>query len=159
MHLLRCIQWASYLIVLCIWIYTASHFSILPSIIPTHFGANGLADGYGEKNDLWILPIIATIVLFVFDGMIKSRTKLNNPEKNISLQHNSIFERILLSLRVLQINILLSFFYIIYVSISSAAEKNPSLGIWFLPTFLFAILIPTVFLCKHSITYKKNETN
>ncbi len=34
--------------------------SELPRLIPTHFGLNGNADGYGPKSSIWFLPGITT---------------------------------------------------------------------------------------------------
>lgn len=48
----------------CIWLWTfcIRAYTILPETIPTHFNFKGVADGYGSKATLFILPSIATAI-------------------------------------------------------------------------------------------------
>lgn len=48
----------------CIWLWTfcVRAYTILPEAIPTHFNFKGVADGYGSKATLFILPSIATAI-------------------------------------------------------------------------------------------------
>lgn len=43
----------------------------LPSIIPVHF-ANGIADDYGRKIQIFLFPILQVLITF-FDGTRKSK--------------------------------------------------------------------------------------
>ena len=44
------------------WILSIICFSDLPESIPTHFNGAGKADGFGEKINFFVLPIIGTIL-------------------------------------------------------------------------------------------------
>jgi uncharacterized membrane protein len=44
------------------WAWLLYHYSMLPEKIPTHFNFAGEADGFGNKKDLFILAISATIL-------------------------------------------------------------------------------------------------
>ena len=48
------------------WILAILSFPDLPESIPTHFNAAGEADGFGEKTNIFVLPIVGTIL---FIGM------------------------------------------------------------------------------------------
>ncbi len=48
-------------VVVAIWAVVSFYYAKLPEIIPIHFNANGIADGYGSKNHILLLPIIATV--------------------------------------------------------------------------------------------------
>ncbi|MEI6228836.1 MAG: DUF1648 domain-containing protein [Candidatus Saccharibacteria bacterium] len=58
------------LLALTSWIITIYFWDKLPSIIPTHFGISGAADGWAEKSlfSVFLLPSIQTIItgLFIF---------------------------------------------------------------------------------------------
>ena len=47
--------------------FTAFHYSDLPTKIPIHYNAAGVPDGYGEKQDVWALPLIA---IALFGGLL-----------------------------------------------------------------------------------------
>ncbi|MBT8253336.1 MAG: DUF1648 domain-containing protein, partial [Bacteroidia bacterium] len=51
-------------LLLLIWGYTLTHYFDLPETIPVHFNAEGVADDYGNKAVIWILPAIATFLYF-----------------------------------------------------------------------------------------------
>ena len=50
-----------WLIVALNFILVAVFFLNLPETIPTHFNIKGIADGYGNKNDIWMLPLLNLI--------------------------------------------------------------------------------------------------
>ena len=41
-----------------ITVWVACRYTALPDKIPTHYGADGVIDGYGNKSAIWILIII-----------------------------------------------------------------------------------------------------
>lgn len=48
----------------CIWLWTfcVRAYTILPETIPTHFNFKGVADDFGSKATIFILPSIATAI-------------------------------------------------------------------------------------------------
>ena len=41
----------------------------LPEVIPIHYGANGLPDGFGPKSSLWALAFIGGLLFGVLQGI------------------------------------------------------------------------------------------
>ena len=49
------------------FILVAVFFLNLPDTIPTHFNIKGVADGYGNKNNIWSLPILNLVLYFALN--------------------------------------------------------------------------------------------
>ncbi len=62
----KAIELLASIAVLGIWFVTLSNYMALPKIIPIHYNLNGVADGFGNKANILLLPIIATLM---FIGM------------------------------------------------------------------------------------------
>lgn len=62
----KAIELLSWISIMAIWLLTIISYTNLPDIIPTHYNAEGDADGFGGKRMILIEPIIAT---FIFFGM------------------------------------------------------------------------------------------
>ena len=67
----KVIEITSWALLIGIWVLAILNFSDLPETIPTHYNGAGEADGFGEKTNIFVLPVIGTIL---FIGM----TILNN---------------------------------------------------------------------------------
>lgn len=52
----------AFFISLCSWLYVIIEYHDLPSEIPTHFNINGKIDGHGNKNILWYVMGMLTVV-------------------------------------------------------------------------------------------------
>ena len=44
------------------WILAALYYRDLPDTIVTHYNFSGLADGYGSKKMIFVMPGIATVI-------------------------------------------------------------------------------------------------
>ncbi len=62
----KVIELLAWIAVLGIWIITLSNYMALPKTIPIHYNLHGEADGFGNKANILLLPIIATLM---FIGM------------------------------------------------------------------------------------------
>ena len=57
-RLVRIIDLLCGLLLIGITIWVACRYAALPDKIPTHYGADGGIDGYGNKSAIWILIVI-----------------------------------------------------------------------------------------------------
>ena len=57
-RLVRIIDLLCGLLLIGITIWVACRYAALPDKIPTHYGADGVIDGYGNKSAIWILIVI-----------------------------------------------------------------------------------------------------
>jgi uncharacterized membrane protein len=124
--------------------YPLVNYSSLPDQIPTHFDASGQPDAFGSKSKLWGLPAIATIcfiglfILNFFPHIFNYPTEIN--ESNAE----SMYRNATRMIRVLNLVIAVSFFYISFRSINTAMGVYSGLGSYFLPIFITATLLPVI---------------
>jgi len=49
-------------------------WAVLPDRIPIHFGLGGLADAWGDKVTIWIMPAVAAIIFAVLTAVSRYHT-------------------------------------------------------------------------------------
>lgn len=59
----RWLDVTSWLFVTLAFAIALSNYSALPQTIPTHFNASGVADDYGSKNTIFLLPVLTFLVV------------------------------------------------------------------------------------------------
>ncbi|HEY5560874.1 MAG TPA: DUF1648 domain-containing protein [Clostridiaceae bacterium] len=121
-----------------IWLLL-KYYKLLPNTIPTHFNAAGVANGYGSKSSIFILPIIAFIICFFLTILSWFPNIFNYPKpitaENADYQYRSARQLMI----IMKTEIIISFTYIEWTSLNAALGKAKGLGLWFLPIFLIAI--------------------
>ena len=122
-----------------IWVYTFLTFNSLPEEIPVHYDLQGTADRYAGKQEIWKLPVIATVIclaifilnrfphIFNYPGEIT----IQNAERNYSAATRM--------LRVLNCLCVLVFLVIVF---SSAGNRD--IGFIIFPVIVLSCLIPMV---------------
>ena len=64
-RLVRIVNWLCGALLIGITIWVACRYAAMPDKIPTHFGADGVIDGYGGKSMIWGLLAIMWIIVLV----------------------------------------------------------------------------------------------
>ena len=132
------------LVLIGFWIFTLFHYNQLPDIIPTHFGAEGKPDGYGEKYTILFLPIIGSLLYIALTILARFPHKMNYTatitEANAEKQYTIMTQM----LRVLKVMMLLVFFVLDYKTIQIALGLPDLFGRWFL-LLLFALVFVPIF--------------
>ena len=54
-------------------------WAVLPDRIPIHFGDRGLADAWGDKVTIWIMPAVAAIIFAVLTAVSRCPHTFNYP--------------------------------------------------------------------------------
>jgi uncharacterized membrane protein len=54
-------------------------WAVLPDRIPIHFGDRGLADAWGDKVTIWIMPAVAAIIFAVLTAVSRYPHTFNYP--------------------------------------------------------------------------------
>ena len=127
----------SFFILIFIWIFTILNYKNLPEIIPVHFGGDGKADGFGSKNSIWMLPILATMIFLLFYYLSRNPdSQLLNLPKNVKT--NPIVSRLIV--QILSLTIISLVATINYGSILTAMNEAGGLNILLMYTLLFVIL-------------------
>jgi uncharacterized membrane protein len=126
------------------WGFNWFHYSALPDVIPTHFGAGGEPDGFGSKVSILGLPVVGTILYLALSVFSRYPHKMNYSvaitEANAAVQYR-IMTRML---RVLKVFLLLIFWALDYKTIQVALHWPDILGKWFL-FLLFVLLFGPLF--------------
>lgn len=127
---------------LCSGIYTFVHYNALPDIIPTHYNGSGKVDGYGGKESLFIMPVIALAMYIGLTFAIRFPHKFNYmteiTEANAAKQY-SITVRML---RVLKLSVVIIFFLIDYATIKASLTNATELGGGFMLLVMSLIFVP-----------------
>lgn len=116
-----------------------SNYSGLPETIPIHFNASGVADGFGKKGMIWLLPAISFVLV---PGMLLlrrwpwiSNVPVEITEENAMYQYGLIVRL----LTFLSAVVSLTFTNIVYDTVSIAHGGISLLGPWFIPAMVVPI--------------------
>jgi len=127
--------------VIAMLVLTAMSFKGLPDRIPTHFNGMGNPDNYGGKGMIWLLPCI-TVVMFTGLSIINLFPFTFNFPVNITEENAPrLYRHAMRSIRILNLMLVLLFFYLTWQTITLAGGKSSGLGFLFLPVSIFAIMI------------------
>lgn len=131
----------AFLILVFIWGFVIFNFKDLPEVVPVHFGGDGKADGFGSKNSIWMLPILATMMFLLFYYLSRnSDSQLLNLPKNVKT--NPPVSRLIV--QILCLTIISMVATITYGSVLTAMDEAGGLNILIMYTLLF-ILLSAVF--------------
>ena len=131
--------------------FTIFSYSDLPEIVPTHFNGEGVADGFGNKIALWLLPLIALVIfigLFFLNKYPHMHNYMVNITEDNALKNYRFSTRIL---RLVNFFCVVLFGFIQYKMIQGAYKESASLGDLFLPIMIGAsIILPIVLIVYQS---------
>lgn len=119
-------------------------WSTIPDQVPGHYNAAGEVDRWGSKYELFILPIIG-VFLWLMMAIFEKFPHIHNYPARINEANAEAFY--ITSRKMLNAtkNICLILFGLILIqSIRVALGWTDSLGIWFLPVFLLATILPAI---------------
>ena len=127
----------------------------LPEIIPTHYNATGKADGFGNKSNILVLPIISTVLFIGLTTLNKYPHIFNYPieitEQNALHQYTNATRM----MRVLKLVIVVIFGLIVFKTIQNVNGNADGLGTWFLPLTMGLIFIPIFYFLINANKKKK----
>ncbi len=141
-------------VLLALWVWTGTSYSSLPDIIPTHFNAAGEADGFGRKESIVGLPLIATLLYIGLTLLNRFPHSFNFPTPitpdNALKQYTNATRMI----RYLKLILVLVFAGISFQTIQQANGTGEGLGFWFLPLTLVLVFMPLVYFVIKSFQTK-----
>ena len=128
-------DWVLEILNLCVLgfllIYPLIYFSELPKTIPVHFNLQGVPDGWGSKNGIWILPCIG-VFLYLLLGLFRSIPHVLNIPVEITSENAELQYRLVTRmLSWLSLLILLIFSILVYKQVQAGFENLMRLGFFF----------------------------
>jgi uncharacterized membrane protein len=153
----KVIEITSWALLIGIWVLAILNFSDLPETIPTHYNGAGEADGFGEKTNIFVLPVIGTI-LFIGMTIVNNYPHIFNYPSTITNENAyNQYSNATRMIRILKLVIVLVFGLILFNTLQNANGNTDGLGNWFLPLTIGLFTIPTLYFLIKSMKIKPNE--
>jgi len=128
-----------------LWALLVFGYKNLPETIPIHFNGMGDPDGYGDKNTLFLLPVIGTCLYFILT-VLNTKPHIFNYPVDITPENAEKQYRISVRMmRAIKVSVLLVFCTIEYGSYRVALGKQEGLGSYFIIFVLAVIFIPMLY--------------
>lgn len=139
---------------LIIWFIVIFEYRYLPEIIPIHFDISGQADRFGDKANIFVLPLITTILCLSISIANQYPHIFHSPKvivKENVLEHYTNSSKML---RYLKLTVVLILGHLNYKIIEKAKGNIHHLGNWYLPLTLTIILLPLIYFIIRSFKIK-----
>jgi len=118
------------------------YYDQLADIVPSHFGMDGKPDPWGGKNNIWLLPIIGTILYFTLTIVSRIPEKANYLVKITEQNAKQQYENALMTVRRLKLLIIGFLAYFMFWEIKIALGKAEGLE----PLILWLFVAGMLFL-------------
>jgi uncharacterized membrane protein len=146
------------LALIAIWVFPIITYNSLPDTIPSHFGLQGKADGWGSKSGIFLLPVINILLFTGLTILSKYPHKFNYPVKVTEENAILLYNKGTRFLRILKVSVVLLFLLIESFICSSSQYKQ--LPIWFLPLILMVpVVLPIVLAFSFSSGFSPGKTS
>lgn len=146
----KIIELVGILMLIAFWFYTITNYNQLPDIIPTHFGAEGKPDGFGEKWMIFLETSIGTVLYIGLSILSFYPNKFNYlveiTEANAEKQYTLAVKMI----RIMKISVLLVFFLIAIQTVRLAMNLPEVFGKWILILLISLVFGPLFYFLIQS---------
>lgn len=115
------------------------HWSDLPEQVPMHFNAQGIADRYGDKRELLILPVISLGLIIMLRWINKKAMKINIHKIGARTEQELTLSKVMTAQLALFVAVLLG--YATYQSMAVSVGKQDGISGFFLGFSSIGLLI------------------
>lgn len=142
------------LIVIGMIVYTLLTFSKLPKTVPTHIGATGQVDGYGNKTTLLSMPIIGLVIYIGLSVLQRFPNIFNYPIEVTENNAEALYSLGIKMIRSLKLFVVLIFATESFTFTRLASGKQFSAGI---AIITFLIVLMTIMLIYYIVKMSKQR--
>lgn len=145
------------------WVYLIVCWTDIPNKIPEHYNLAGTIDHFGSKNEIFIGPIISTVLYIILTGMsfypstwvtwTTRKFPAVVPVIVTDEERKSAYFNIKNMIILIKMEIIIAFAHIFYCTV-----KIHSLGIWSMPLTLI-VFLGTVLYFRLKINNEKRKVN
>lgn len=128
------IELMALLLLLSIFIYLILAWGSLPDQIPGHYNGAGIVDRWGNKKEIWILPIMGLILYILITVISRFPAIWNVPVKITDENREYVYSNLKSMLIIVKMDMVIIFAYLVYSDINTQF-----LGVWFLPLVLILL--------------------
>ncbi|GAA0589915.1 hypothetical protein GCM10009001_02330 [Virgibacillus siamensis] len=143
----------SFAVIITTIVYTITQYDSLPDRIPTHFNAQGEADGWGSRTTIFILPTITALSFILLYFLTKAPHIFNLPVKITDENAPRIYSLARTMMAVFNFEIVLILSYATWSTIQ-AAHGGTTIGVVFI---LFTVFVPLITMILFIV--KMNRTD
>lgn len=139
------VEYVSLLMLIAIWGLVIKNYASLPEFIPIHYNMAGKVDRFGDRNTIFALPILTTILyigltlLHLFPKQLKYQASMTIAKKQLLLI------TAMRMIRYLKLIVVLLFGYNLHETIQYSNRLTNGLGVWFLPLTIIVMCLPTIY--------------
>ncbi len=126
------------------------YYDQLPDVIPSHYGANGKADGFSGKGIIWMLPILGLILYLGIHWLNKYPHIFNFPQKVTEENAERLYTIATKVTRFINAQIAIVFTYITYSTIQTSLGYQDGLSSNFTILFIVSNFLIVGFLLYQS---------
>jgi hypothetical protein len=129
------------IILVLVWGLSVLVVATSPTVVPIHFGADGVANNFGSRYTLLILPALYTIIYFLFGMLGNNPQALNYPVKITPANQQQQYKLATQLLQMVLVSVGL-----VFVTIISSIYFINNATIVKLPSWLMIFILSIVFL-------------
>jgi len=145
-------------LVLFIWVAVLVFYPRLPATIPVHFNLDGQPDLAGSKDQIFILPAIATFLYSGITILNKYPHIFNYLQQVTPGNARQLYTGATRLLRFLKLGVIVSFNVAVCETIQVALRQSDNLGKWLLPVSGILVMLPLGwYLVSQFITGKNSN--
>lgn len=145
------VETATFAAFVSIGVLVINFWHALPAEIPTHFGAGGQPNATGDKASLFLLVFVAIILYSALTAMPFYPAAINVIGKRTPAKIRAAISM----LRVLKLESMLLFLYIVWTIIQVGMGASTGLGVWMLPVALGVFLVTVATGLIYSTRYAR----
>jgi uncharacterized membrane protein len=128
----------SFIVVILTFGMIGVHWNDLPEQVAMHFNAQGVADRYGDKSELLILPVISVLMVLLLRWITNKMLKINPHKMGARTEAELALSKTMMAQMALFISVLLA--YATYLSMAVSVGKREGLGNYFLVFVIIGML-------------------
>lgn len=125
---------------LTLLIISALGYSSAPETIPVHFKATGEADGFGTRQNIWIISIATTVLYIALTVLERFPHKFNYMLEITYENAERQYRNMLYMMRIIKVLMAIIFLFITYNVTQDTPGNQQNLGAWFFPVIIICLL-------------------
>ncbi|MEB6276011.1 DUF1648 domain-containing protein [Staphylococcus xylosus] len=148
---------ASFIMLILLTLYTWINYSALPKTVPIHYDLYNHADGWGDKNSLFLIPFIGLMIWLLMYSLYKYYPKLINLDIKLKVEQptKKAIKTHITFVAILNFEIILFISLMGVMDIYNIKGGSIHLGIFQFVTFAIVIGVTLIWLVVNDYKNKR----
>ncbi|RZJ75684.1 MAG: DUF1648 domain-containing protein [Flavobacterium sp.] len=149
------VETVGYIALAALWFFAFYSYNNSPDIVPIHFNFAGEADGFGDRQTMFITPVIATFMFFIMTVINSYPEMFNFPVIITPENAQRLYVLAIRMIRLLKIGVILVFLIVDLYTFASATGQEGEMGAFLLPAVSVVMFLPLIFYLVKALRTKK----